>query len=447
MKPLFNLNTRYTYKGRANRLHYFYDGSWAESLEECYPENYSWLIAYFEDKGYNTEHVRLAVKKWVKLCDPSCYEAGSAYRAIQNLKLPKELLGVIQQMSLPGLMTEIIDFAKTKPNIKHFPKDKVRFSRWVSQFIYPFSEHYHEMFAKDLYNIAPQLCVAELTKVEQQELLEIYMKKNKCLPKQQDDAWVIPTNSRWAKFKGSFNTGPYWTWKRYGTEDQTKFFVEVSIKQGNRPEQWDKIKKLFPEYAEKVENKYPDIFVKKIDWYRTNLTKPQQDQVNKWLEVERLVSTNESDDELLTRLSREEKMLVGNYFKQLDAKRSHKNQKKINEYIVPIVNRLKEKRPGLYQLYTSKKDNTTCRLYDITGAGAKNKETQELLFKLAKSGADRPDEKSLSYALNNFTRKNTRYPEFAKEITKLRPDWFDKKLLAKRIRDRFHKRGKYKETL
>ena len=330
MKPLFNLNTRYTYKGRADRLHYFYDGSWAGSLEECYPENYSWLIAYFEDKGYDTEHIRLAVKKWVKLCDPSCYTAGSAYQAIQNLKLPKELLGVIQQMSLPGLMTEIIEFAKAKPNAKHFPKDKLRFSRWVSLFIYPFSEHYHEMFAKDLYNIAPQLCVAELIKVEQQELLEIYMKKNKCLPKRQDDAWVIPVDSRWAKFKGSFNTGPYWTWKRYGKEDQTKFFVEVSIKQGNRPEQWDNIKKMFPDYANEVENKYPDIFVKKIDWYRNNLTNPQQKQLEGWTKVEALVSTDESDDELLARLSRVERMLVGNYFKQLDATRSHKNQKKIN---------------------------------------------------------------------------------------------------------------------
>ena len=446
MKPLFNLNTRYTYKGRADRLHYFYDGSWAGSLEECYPENYSWLIAYFEDKGYDTEHIRLAVKKWVKLCDPSCYTAGSAYQAIQNLKLTKELLGVIQQMSLPGLMTEIIEFAKAKPNAKHFPKDKLRFSRWVSLFIYPFSEHYHEMFAKDLYNIAPQLCVAELTKVEQQELLEIYMKKNKCLPKRQDDAWVIPVDSRWAKFKGSFNTGPYWTWKRYGKEDQTKFFVEVSIKQGNRPEQWDNIKKMFPDYANEVENKYPDIFVKKIDWYRNNLTNPQQKQLEGWTKVEALVSTDESDDELLARLSREERMLVGNYFKQLDATRSHKNQKKINEFIVPIVNRLKQKRPALYQLYTSKKDNTTNRLYDITGPGAKNEETMEQFYILAKNGADRPTN-ALASSLAKLAGKNTRYPEFAEEIRRLRPDWFDKKAIRKDIMDRFHKRGKYKETV
>lgn len=447
MKPLFNLNNRYTYKGKSQRLHHFYDGSWAESLGEHYPENFDWLVSYFEAKNFEPEYIRLAVKKWVKLCDPSCYDAGGAYQAIQNLKLPKELLGVIQQMSLPGLMTEIIDFADANPTAKLFPKNKVRFSVWVSKFIYPFSEHYHEMFAKDLYSVAPQLCVAELSKDEQQELLEIFMKKNKGLPTRQDASWIIPTDSRWAKFKGSFSTGPYWTWKRYGKEEQTRFFVEVSLKQGKRPEQWDNIKKMFPEYAAEVENNYPDIFVKKIDWYRQNLTAPQQKQFESWLKVEELVSTTETDEELLARLSTKDRSLVGNYFKQLDAVRSHKNQKKLNEYIVPIVNRIKEKRPALYQLYTSKKNNTTTKLYDITGPGAKNKETQELLFNLAKTGADRPEEKSLSYALASFTRKGTRYPEFAKEITKLRPDWFDKKLLAKDRSDRFHKRGKYKETV
>ena len=85
-------------------------------------------------------------------------------------------------------------------------------------------------------------------------------------------------------------------------------------------------------------------------------------------------------------------------------------------------------------------------MYDITGPGAKNEETMEQFYILAKNGADRPTN-ALASSLAKLAGKNTRYPEFAEEIRRLRPDWFDKKAIRKDIMDRFHKRGKYKETV
>ena len=96
-----------------------------------------------------------------------------------------------------------------------------------------------------------------------------------------------------------------------------------------------------------------------------------------------------------------------------------------------------------YTKYNAKNEEDYCH---YTKYNAKNEETMEQFYILAKNGADRPTN-ALASSLAKLAGKNTRYPEFAEEIRRLRPDWFDKKLIAKDRSDRFHKRGKYKEIV
>ena len=71
-------------------------------------------------------------------------------------------------------------------------------------------------------------------------------------------------------------------------------------------------------------------------------------------------------------------------------------------------------------------------MYDI-----ENKKAQEEILEMARSGAPWPyGDRTLTGKINSFTRKGTRFTEFAEELKTLRPDWFDKKAAKKRIRQR-----------
>lgn len=432
---------RYAFYGQAAKLHEFYDGSWSENIKTHNTAIFNKLVDIAVAKGYHPDIAAKDITGWVKLADPACADYDERYRAVSTTKKSKDW-ALVESLTLPGLMASIIEEAKTSK--ARYISRSHRGAAWMKQFIVPGKEWYHPMFAKDLYEVKPEWCEYGLSDDEQKELLVHMISKGK-IPTGADP-WIVSKEHPLAKFKGTLRPLPAKSFKAFGKKDLIISKIEQDLKKGIKPKEWNWLEYNYANDAQQLSKKYPEV-VNKQNWYRENLTEPQQKQLEGWMKVEQLVSTNETDEELMSRLDSKDKMLVGNHFKQLDAERSHKNQKKMNEYIVPIVNRLKEKRPALYQLYTSKKDNTTNRLYDITGPGAKNKETQELLFKLAKEGKDRPEDKALTYALSSFTRKGTRYPEFAEAIKKLRPDWFDKKLLAKDRSDRFHKRGKYKEKI
>jgi hypothetical protein len=443
---MFELSIRYAYKNRAHYLHHYYDGSWAENIPQHNSDVYNKLYKMFISEGYTEKTAHSEITRAVKLLDPSCYDLKEEYKFIQDRKkyYNKEKLALFERLTLPGLMTSIIEEAKNSNRVR---PTRGQTSVWIGKFIRPTSDDYHPLFAKDLYDIKPQWCVATLSVEEQKEFLGLFISKHKRFPMKSNDKWEIPKNSIWNKFKGNLQPSPNSISKKFGDIELLVANIEMQLKQGKKPKEWNNFEYNYPEQAKELAEKYLEV-VNKQKWLKINLTESQQTQVDKWLKVEELVSTDEPDDKLLARLTSEERSLVGNYFKQLDASRSRKGDKKISEYINPIVNRLKEKRPELYKHYTTKKvkTNTTHSFYDITGPGAKNKETMEALFQLAKSGADRPNDRSTNTSLNRFTGKNTRYPEFAEEIRKLRPEWFDQKLLAKDRSDRFHKRGKYKET-
>jgi hypothetical protein len=457
------LNNRYLYNSSAiaDKLHNVYRGEViSNQLSANYKDIYKEILDCFPRGSVKEDKVRVAIPKWVRVFDPNMLHCtfsaddslnrAVSYQEIQTkCQFSKKLLGLIHSMTFSGRMTATIEYAKQNRNLEN-PNDE--FSNYIQKFGDPASDWYHDKFAKDLYAIChPNWKRKNLSSVkEKQELLELWFnahKKEKRCPTIRD-TWSIPAGHRlepYATFGFKILPTPGGVWAELGDANRSITLLLPTIKKGIKPAHWDNFKYRYPKEAEAIEKQFPEVLTKK-DWYRQNLTKPQQVYVDKWLKVEELVSTDESDDKLLARLTSEERSLVGNYFKQLDATRSHKNQKKLNEYIVPIVNRLKEKRPALHQLYTSKKDNTTTRLYDITGPGAKNEETMEQFYILAKNGADRPTN-ALASSLAKLAGKNTRYPEFAEEIRRLRPDWFDKKAIRKDAMDRFHKRGKYKETV
>jgi hypothetical protein len=440
------MDKRYAFYGQAEKLHRFYDSSWAESLKNHFPDNFNKLVDLALNKGYHLDYATKDITGWVKLADPACSEHSKPYQIVSSRKKTQEW-SLVEEMTLPGVMTSIIELAKTS-TLKHIAKSQGKLYRWKNMFIVPTSEWYHPLFAKDLFDIKPEWCDYNLSEEEQNDLLsEMLASGNK--PPVGNDPWVVPKNHILEKYKGILKPFPAKVMKRQGKDNTiVSAYIEKHFKKGVKPEkEWNWLKYNNPKEADRLSKKYPKIATEK-QWLKTNLTESQQAYVDKWAKVEELVSTDEPDDKLLARLTSEERSLVGNYFKQLNATRSRKGDKKISEYINPIVDRIKEKRPELYKHYTTKKvkTNTTHPFYDITGPGAKNEETMEQFYILAKNGADRPTN-ALASSLARLAGKNTRYPEFAEEIRKLRPDWFDKKLIAKDRSDRFHKRGKYKETI
>jgi hypothetical protein len=278
-------------------------------------------------------------------------------------------------------------------------------------------------------------------------LLDLWFNKNKKLKRTPNitDTWAIPVGHRlepYHKFGFKILPTPGTVWKELGTIERDIFYLEGFIKQGKKPPQFGMFKYHNPNEAAELEKKYPDILCP-VKQYEIKLTPIQQRKIDKWIELEKLVSTDESDIELIKRLSTKERQFVGNYLKQLDQKFAFQRPKYVDA-LAPIINRLKEKRPMLYEIYCKKKKKFTSEnFYDITGAGSKNEEKQKNILILAKSGAEYPyGDRSITCAIGKFTGKNNRYPEFAKTLKKLRPDWFDKKLRYKETRKKFWSKKK-----
>lgn len=445
----FKLNRRYVYKGMDNKLHHWYDGSWNETIEYFFASAYKKLKELAISKGYNPDVADLDVRGWVKLADPSCIKAGEEYKIVQNEKMKSEY-ALVEAMTLPGLMTMIIDAAKKSRS------ERLSFSNspgslenkmiaWIGRFIKPNSDFYHKEFAKDLYEINPNWCIYFLDKEEQKELLQIYVTKYGTIPRGQrgTSTWYVPTGHHLGNFLGILKPNPSAAYKNLGTNDEkVKIALIAQIKQGKKPEEWETFKIRNEQWCLEQEEKYPKV-LNYSDWRKNNLTPIQQGKIDKWIELEKLVSTDESDIELIKRLSTKERQFVGNRFKMLDQKFAFQQPKYIDT-LAPIIKRLKEKRPMLYEIYCKKKKKYTAdNFYHILGPGAKNEQKQKEIITLAKSGAAYPsNDRSLYVSISRFTGKNTHYPEFAKKLKAMRPDWFDKKLRSKSIRERYWSKKK-----
>jgi hypothetical protein len=336
-------------------------------------------------------------------------------------------------------MKATIEYAK---NNQDRPNTDFTHSAYIERFATPNNDWYHDKFAKDLWSVAPNKWKKKYlkTKEEQQEMIEHWFRANKKLqrPPHNQDTWHVPKDHRlyeYVKQGWRILPMPGTVWRELGNAGQSLAMLLPIIKKGKRPDAWQQFSYHYPEEAKKIESKYPDVLVKKNhEWLRNNLTKVQQKKLEKWNMALKLIKLHPELDTITwwSKLKKKQRLLVGNHAKFLNAEFSlHGEKTKISKFIEPIQNEIKKLRPELVDWYVHKIKHGTSPLRHLH----KNESKQKELIKLAEQGEERP-QGAMSYVLLGFTKINTKYPDFNKKIRMMRPDWFDRKLLRRKIRQR-----------
>ena len=430
------MDKRYIFKGKSDFFHSWYDGPWSETVEIYFPDQFKKLLDIAIEKGISKHKAPYHVRGWVKLMDPSCIEAHKLYEIVHDTKFDKRV-ELIQQMTLPGLMTFIIDMAK-KTKKRYLSRGESgsienRIIRLISDLIRPSSALYHKQFAEDLFAIKPEWCNATLSKDEVKELIQIYFNKHGEAPVGLEAKWFIPSDHRLFGFKGSIRPTPNGAYRSLGNIDErTKQILLATIKAGKKPQKWGVFKYRHKDWCEMIENQYPEILKYKT-WIIDNLTDKQQKEVDNWKKLEQLLCNKMTANELFTKYDSVTNNFIGNHMKNINAKRNF-SPKKVLDIINPIKSKIKKWRPELIKLYT--KGDTRHRIYQLK-VDVKNKDSMNKFLEMAKNGEDRPSDPALNYSLTRLTAKNTKYPKWTKQIKSIRPDWFDKKILGRNRRLKF----------
>lgn len=425
---------RYAFMDRPEKLHYFYQGSWIEGIPTHFTDEYNKLVELWVAKGYHPDIAKLDAKGCVPLLDPGLAQYNETYAAVAKGKKTKEV-ELLERMTIPGVMLSIIELAKVSKK-RHLPRSKM--SAWKNTFLRPTSEWYHPVFAKDLYKIKPEWCEYELTDDEQKEFLAYMLKKNKKPPVGRDP-WIIPVSSPWAKFKGSLRPLASRAYKKHGDNKIYFELIKQKCQKGERIDdqlyKW--AKGNFPTEFEQLKADYPEVLDQQ-KWLKNNLTPVQQQKVDKWKQVVDLVVNDKDDYILIKDMTKEERSLVGNHLKMLDQSFAFQPQKMIDT-LKPMIDDIKKARPALYHRYCKERtkwENGGGKLVDWL-RDHENKQAQEEILQMARNGAPWPyGDKTLRGKIKSFTRKSTKYPEFAEELKTLRPDWFDKKWHSQMARKR-----------
>ena len=412
---------------RPEKLHLYYQGTYNEGIPTHFADEYNKLVELWIDKGYHEDYAKVYAKGCVAFCDPALANYNETYAAVAKCKKTKEV-ELLERMTIPGLMLSIIELAKVSKK-RHIPKNNSKLYRWKNMFLRPTSEWYHPMFAKDLYKIKPEWCEYTLTDDEQKEFLAYMLKKNKKPPVGRDP-WLVPASSPWAKFKGSLRPLASLAYKKHGNEKIYFELIKQKCEKGERIDDktyaW--VKGNFPTEFEQLKADYPEVLDQQ-KWLKNNLTKIQQQKVDKWKQVVDLVVNNKDDYTLIKDMTKEERSLVGNHLKMLDKERPFDSEK-LKSIIFPLMDKIKEARPALYHRYckeSTKWENGGGKLVNWLRDN-ENKQAQEEILKMARNGEPWPyEDKTLKGKILSFTRKGTKYPEFAEELKTLRPNWFDKK--------------------
>lgn len=437
-----SLLSRYAFYGQGQKLHHWYDGSWSESLAVHYPEVFQRLVDLAIQKGYHRDVAKKDVTGWVKLSDPACRELDEKYSTVQSKKKNKDW-GLVESMTLPGLMCSIIDLAK-KLKTSSIPREYGRELRWVNEFIVPGKEWYNSLFAKDLYDIKPEWCKYTLSEEEQKEILAYMINKTGKIPIGRDP-WIIPPNHKLSKFKGKIGPLASASFKKFGKKGLIVNMIEESLKRGMKPKKWDWFERNYAEDAKHLKEKYLKIINSQV-WLRDNFTPNQQNKLDRWNKVAKLVLNDKDDYTLVKEMSSEERMFVGNHLKMLDQKMPFDTDK-IRIPILDICEKIKKTRPILYELYCTDNLSVPGNKLSYWMADHENKQKQKDFIEKAKAGIKYQDmSKEERYSLSRFTAKDTKYLEFKKEIEQMRPDWFDEKLRKKLIRERHTAKKKEKHN-
>lgn len=451
------LKLKYLYNNTAvaNKLHQVYRGTYSEMLSKHlddghYQQDFDQLCGMFA----NADRLQLkyALIKWVRVFDPNMlhcsYNADEShgkittYKQIQDVwQLPKPAQEIVLGLTFSGQMQRCIEYAKQNKTLAN-PSDL--FSSYIEKFTKPTSDWFHLQFTKDLAKIChPNWLKCTLSNTqEQQDLLSIWLKKHRGQVPNQRDVWVVPKGHPleiYAKLNFKILPSPGKVWKKFGSLNQAISMMLVDVKQGIKPARWDQFKYNNPIEAEKLEQQYPEILTKS-KWLKENLTPSQQEKVDKWNKVADLVLNDVDDYTLMKNMNTEDRSLVGNHLKMLD-KKMRFDSTKVKNLIFPIIEKIKTHRPTLYKLYCHTKLDTKANTLDDWLRDIEARRTQdEYIAMKDKSWEDLTQEQR--YQISAFVRKGSRYPDFAKRIKKLRPDWFDAKRRKQIIRMRFHAKEK-----
>ena len=430
---------RYAFYGQAEKLHYWYNGAESKVIESRFPVQYKKLVDIWVKAGYHPDVARLDVAGLIATADPALADYRDEYRAVSSAKLNKNIFKMLQEMTLPGIMNSIIGIAKTAPdNGRFMPSGNKSFAEWKRWFIRPTSEWYNPVFAKDLFRYKPEWCYYKLTDEEQKELLGYMLKKTGGKPPVGKDPWIVPPTSVWSKFNGTLDPLPSNAFKKHGQDEIIISYIKTQCKNGirlnDKTRSW--LSRHYKEVYDEFCKKYPQVLTPS-KWQETVLTPEQQKRVDKWKQVADLVCNDLSDYDLVKKLTTKERELVGNHFKCLDQKLAFQVDKYKNE-VTPIIEKLKQARPFLYKLYC----HTTLEVksgnkLEYWMRDVDNKNKQEKILQQANKGVSYSDlDTDLKRSMNCYCRSNTKYPEFAKQIKELRPDWFDEKQRAKLQQER-----------
>lgn len=428
----------------ADRLHELYRSVWPTKLSKDLSQDFdqaygNWPIR--NDKDY----LRRAVIKLIRISDPNMqlctlpaddtHGKNIRYQDInKDVITSTQLKKTILDLTVPGIMGKTIIYAK---NNQKLPNSQEPFSSFIQKFATPSSIYYHDKFAKDLWKVAPRSWKTKLLNDDEEkfEMLELWLKHNKKLNRAPNvkDQWVVPKGHRlYEYFKQGFRIlpAPGTVWNQFKGAKQELAILLPLIKKGVMPKGWHTFKYRHPDEAEKIAKKYPKALLGDRDEYwKENLTPVQKAKVDKWKEFLKLVKKYPKMPMLKwwDKLSKNERYLVGNHAKYLDAKFSlHGKTGKLAEWLQPIQDEVNKLRPELKDWYVKKQKVGTLPIRLLQ----QNAKAQEKLMKLATSGKARPTG-ALSYSLTGFTRKNSKYPDFNEKIRKIRPDWFDQKILAR----------------
>lgn len=430
---------RYAYYGQAAKLHEFYDGSWSENVKVHNTATFNKLVDIAVSKGYHPDIASKDITGWVKFSDPACADYDERYRAVSTTKKSKDWT-LVESLTLPGLMASIIEEAK-KSKARYIPR-KHRGAAWMKQFIVPGKEWYHPMFAKDLYKLKPEWCEYSLTDDEQKELLAYMIDKGNTPTGR--DPWMVPKEHTLTKFKGTLRPLASKAFKTFGKKGLIVSMIEQNLKNGIKPKEWDWFEYNYTDDAKRLKEKYPKITNQQL-WLKDNLTPTQQAKVDKWNRVAELVLNDVDDYTLVKGMNKEERSIVGNHLKMLDKNMTFDSDK-VKSIVFPIIEKIKQQRPVLYNLYCHTKLETTSNVLTEWMRDIENKQKQQQIFEQAKQGTEYFElNTDLRRSMNCFVRKGTKYTQFKKQIEQMRPDWFAIANRRQIIRERFIANKKVKE--
>jgi hypothetical protein len=430
------------------------DGHWKR-----HPEKFEQIFQLAPN--VDKETMRKDIHKWIRLFDPNmlyCSEPAYggpgpiiSYKQIQAVGfngVPAEVKDIVYSMTVGGMMYECIQYALAN---KHRDRSERNYhSQMIEMHAIPGRPWYNKKFAEDLYAIVPKWARYTMSDEEARDLLSLFVQRHKRLPNTLKDSWVIPHNHplhELVRLKFWFSENPFGFTKKSKGHQPFLSQAEQELKNGKIPSNQDWLKYNHLDQWNKWMKQYPKVYEQTREYKlkNKNPSKLAKNPLKNWQNVNDLLfKTDKLTVQQYLDWSTDDKSIVGNHLKLIDAKMPWAHETVVAD-IQKIKNKIKKHRADIVNLYmkTNQPSNTS-NLRSQVKYDYSNIKKQQLLLKLAETSVQRPEDNSLNCALASFTRKNTRFPDFNKKIRRLRPEWFDLKIIGRYQKIRYKLKHKIK---